>query len=461
MKEIKCPNCGTTVSIDDSVYATILEQVRTGEFNKEIERRMIELKEQYKAKEDSARVISEKEMDKRLSEKDLMLSQLQNELTRLNGIISGFEADKKSALTELESAKAKELSEVLFAKDKIISDLEHQLANSNEAHKVDLLEAKNAVADDVRDKEKRIIELQSELKADKLAALNRENQLREQHKLQLKDKQDEIDRLKDFKLRLSTKMVGETLEQHCSIQFEQAQSMGMYPDATFEKDNTAIEHSKGDFIFRDYINGNEYVSIMFEMKNEMDATASKHRNEDFLDKLDKDRVRKNCEYAVLVSMLEQDSELYNVGIVDKSHRFPKMIVIRPQFFLPVLRLISEGARKGYMERYSLIQELETARNQSMDFAKFEEKINKFRTAFSNNVMAAHKKFTAATEGIDKIIEALEKQITSLRNIKANFEASEQKLLKANEIADEDLTVKKLTRGNPTIRKMIDDAANNY
>ncbi|MDE5656435.1 MAG: DUF2130 domain-containing protein, partial [Muribaculaceae bacterium] len=263
---------------------------------------------------------------------------------------------------------------------------------------------------------------------------------------------------RDCKLRLSTKMVGETLSQHCSVQFAQAQSMGLYPDASFDKDNTAVEHSKGDFIFRDYIDGVEYVSVMFEMKNEMDLTATKHRNDDFLEKLDKDRRLKGCEYAVLVSMLEQGNDLYDAGIVDKSHRYPKMIVIRPQFFLPVLRLISEGARKGFQERHALQKELEAARTQSMDFARFEEKLNRFRTQFSNNVAAAHKKFVAATEGIDKTIEALEKQIKALRDIKANFEASEQKLLKANEIADEDLTVKKLTYGNPTIRKMIQDAA---
>ena len=258
-------------------------------------------------------------------------------------------------------------------------------------------------------------------------------------------------------MRLSTKMVGETLEQHCSIQFAQAQSMGLYPNATFEKDNTAVEHSKGDFIFRDYIDGVECVSVMFEMKNEMDSTSAKHRNDDFLDKLDKDRQRKNCEYAVLVSMLEQGNELYDAGIVDKSHRYPKMIVIRPQFFLPVLRLISEGARRGFVERNALQKELNAARSQSMDFAKFEDKLNRFRTSFNNNITAAHKKFVAATEGIDKTIDALERQIKALRDIKASFEASEQRLLKANELADEDLTVKKLTYGNPTIRKMIDDA----
>ena len=222
-------------------------------------------------------------------------------------------------------------------------------------------------------------------------------------------------------MRLSTKMVGETLEQHCSTLFAQAQSMGSFPYATFEKDNTAVERSKGDFIFRDFADGTEYVSVMFEMKNEMD---------DFLDKLDKDRRRKGCEYAVLVSMLEQGNELYDTGIVDKSHVFPKMLVIRPQFFLPVLRLITQTARNGFGERLALMRELDAARSQSMDFARFEEKINKFKTDFNRNITAAHSKFVAATEGIDKTIE---------------------------ELAEERLTVKKLTYGNPAIRRLIDAA----
>lgn len=421
MKDIKCPNCGTAFQVDDSFYAAILEQVRTSEFNKEINRRIADIKEQFKSKEETVKAITEKSFEHRLSEKDLQLSRMQNEITRLNGIIDGADAAKRSELSTLEAEKAKQLFEAISEKDKLIS------------------------------------KLQTQISADKMTAEKHEGELREQHKLQMADKQAEIERLRDFKLRMSTKMVGETLEQHCAILFEQARCMGMFPEASFEKDNNAVEHSKGDFIFRDFVNGHEYVSIMFEMKNEMDTTASKHRNDDFLEKLDKDRRRKECEYAVLVSMLEQDSELYNAGIVDKSHRFPKMIVIRPQFFMPVLRLISESAKKGFLDKYALVQELEAARNQSLDFAKFEEKINRFRTTFNNNVTAAHKKFVAANEGIDKVIEALEKQIATLRAVKQNFEASEQRLLKANEIADENLTVKKLTYGNPTVRRMIEDA----
>ena len=453
MKDIKCPKCGTVFQVDESDYAAILAQVR----NEELDRRVEELREQFRVKEQSVKLAAEKTFEGKLSQKDQEVSRLQNEITRLTGVISGYEATKKSELSELENKKTKELFDAVNEKDRLISRLEAEIANKDNEHRVAILKERSNGSVEIQKKQQEIVKLQADIESGRLAAENRENQLREQHKLQLQDKQDEIDRLKDFKMRLSTKMVGETLEQHCSIQFAQAQSMGLYPDATFEKDNTAVEHSKGDFIFRDYIDGVECVSVMFEMKNEMDSTSAKHRNDDFLDKLDKDRQRKNCEYAVLVSMLEQGNELYDAGIVDKSHRYPKMIVIRPQFFLPVLRLISEGARRGFVERNALQKELNAARSQSMDFAKFEDKLNRFRTSFNNNITAAHKKFVAATEGIDKTIDALERQIKALRDIKANFEASEQRLLKANELADEDLTVKKLTYGNPTIRKMIDEA----
>lgn len=457
MKEIKCPKCGAVITVDDSAFAAILEQVRNSEFNNEIARRVKELEEQYTTKEEAVRTSAEKDYEKKLSEKDLEMSQLRNELTEKQGIIDGFETAKKLELAELETAKNKEHLEVVSEKDKKIAELESQISKSEETHKIAILEQKSANASELQTKDKRIIELESELKSDKLAAEKRENEIREQNRLALTDKDAEINRLRDFKMRLSTKMVGETLEQHCAIKFEEAQSNGQFPDATFSKDNTAVEGTKGDFIFRDFINGEEYVSIMFEMKNEMDATATKHRNDDFLEKLDKDRQRKKCEYAVLVSMLEQENELYNNGIVDKSHRYPKMIVIRPQFFIPVLRLISECAKKGFLERNGLMKELEAARNQSMDFAKFEEKINRFRQDFSNRVVDAHKKYEAANEGIDKVIESLEKQIKALRQVKANFEASEQKLLKANEMAEEKLTVKKLTQGAPSIRKMIESS----
>ncbi len=452
MKDITCPKCGTVFQVDESDYAAIVAQVRSSEFNEELDRRMAELREQFEARQESIKLQSEKDCQNIISAKDLELGRLNTELVRLKGIVDACEADKKAEFAELESRKDKELFDAVAEKDRHIADLQASLAAKDSEKRLALMEEQSASKEALQLKEQTIIKLKADLESGRLAADNRESQLREQHKQQLDDKQAEIDRLRDFKMRLSTKMVGETLEQHCSVQFAQAQSMGLYPDASFDKDNTAIEHSKGDFIFRDYIDGVEYVSVMFEMKNEMDLTATKHRNDDFLEKLDKDRRLKGCEYAVLVSMLEQGNDLYDAGIVDKSHRYPKMIVIRPQFFLPVLRLISEGARKGFQERHALQKELEAARTQSMDFARFEEKLNRFRTQFSNNVAAAHKKFVAATEGIDKTIEALEKQIKALRDIKANFEASELKLLKANDIAEEDLTVKNSPTATPPYAK---------
>lgn len=458
MKEIICPNCGTTFQVDESVYSAILQQVRSKEFEQELSRRVKELENQFVAKEEVVRTKTEQTYDKMISDKNMELSKLQNEVDRLNGIIGGFEETKKSELDRLEFKKEKEFLEALGKKDKKISELENKIVTDENAHKVSILEVRNNVANEIQEKEKRIIELKSELKAGELAAQNRENQLKEAHELQLRDRQAEIERLKDFKLRMSTKMVGETLEQHCSYLFEEAQSQGLYPDAIFTKDNVVIEGAKGDFIFRDFIDGQEYVSIMFEMKNEMDATASKHRNEDFLDKLDKDRHRKNCQYAILVSMLELDNPAYEAGIVDKSHRFPKMLVIRPQFFMQIIRIISERAKEAFRDRRALARQLEEAQTASRDFTKFDEKLNSFKEKIAKNVSDAHKKYVAATQGIDKAIEALEKQIKALRDIKENFEKSENHLAKATEFVDENLTIKKLTYGNPTIKRLIEEAS---
>lgn len=457
MKNIECPNCGTVFQVDDSTYESIVAHVRNRLFNEEIEKRTEQLNEQYKAREETIRIAAERDSDKRVAEYADRISELRGDVSRLSAVIAGYEASKQAEIAQIESQRSRELYDAVSQKDKRIAELSAELSGLDSRYQLKVLEEKSAGQVEMQKKDRQLVELRAELKSDRLAAANREAELRQAHQQQMRDKQDEIDRLKDFRLRLSTKMVGETLEQHCFTLFAQAQSMGLYPEASFDKDNTAVEHSKGDFIFRDYIDGQEYVSVMFEMKNEMDLTAAKHRNDDFLDKLDKDRQRKGCEYAVLVSMLEQGNELYDSGIVDKSHRYPKMLVIRPQFFLPVLRLITEATKKGFLERRVLVGELESARNQGRDFTKFEDRINRFREAFSGNVAAAHKKFKAATDGIDKTIEALEKQIKALREIKANFEASEQKLLRANEMAQEDLTVKKLTHGAPSIRRLIDDA----
>lgn len=467
MKDIKCPKCGTVFQVDESEYAAIAAQVRTAEFDKEISRRMSDAQKQWEATYEAQRLKTEKKYDDQIADKNNALNDLRNEITRLTGIIKNNDAATKSELAQLSSEKDKAMTDAMAEKDralmsavaekdKKIQSLTSKLGEKDNELKIKILEENNRHQQELHTRMAEIESLKSKLENEALAAKDRENQLKDAHRQQLESKQAEIEQLRDFKTRLSTKMVGETLEQHCQTLFEQAQSMGLFVDAYFNKDNTVVDGSKGDFIFRDYVDGNEYVSIMFEMKNEVETTATKHRNDDFLEKLHKDRQRKNCEYAVLVSMLEKENELYNNGIVDKSYKFPKMIVIRPQFFMPVIRLISEAAKKGYQERQHLMSELEAAQSQRLDFTKFEEKINKFRHNFSKGVSAAHNKFQAATEGIDKTIDALEKQIKALRDIKANFQDSEQKLLKANEYADQNLTVKKLTHGLPEIKKQIED-----
>lgn len=460
MKDIICPNCHKQFQVDESTYASIVAQVRGKEFKEEVERRLAEARDQQAVREQSLKMKAEKELETCVGAKDREISSLRTEIAQLKGVIESFDAKKQSEISMLEVKKAKEMFDAVAERERKIAELEKAVSNKDNEYRLKINDIENAGRESVRKVENRVLELQSELNTAKLTATNREAQLREQHKLQLEDKQAEIDRLRDFKMKLSTKMVGETLEQHCSILFAQSQSLGMFSEARFEKDNIAVDGTKGDFVFRDYIDGREYISIMFEMKNEADTTATKHRNEDFFDKLDKDRHKKNCEYAVLVSMLEQGNELYDTGIVDVGFRYPKMLVIRPQFFLTVIRLLTEASRKGFQEKAALLDELKQARDRSLDFTKFEDKINAFRTAFNRNVVAAHKKFEAATEGIDKTIQALEQQIKSLRAIKANFESSEQKLLKANELADENLTIKKLTHGNPSVRRMIIEAREN-
>lgn len=459
MKEIVCPNCHTTFQVDESVYSAILDQVRTKEFNKEVERRIAEIENQHKSREEAIRLKVEKDYEARLAEKNEEISNLKNDRTQLRGEMDSFNSKMKAEMTTLEAAKDKEMTDALSEKDRIISDLNNKISEKEHEIKMKVLETRDECNTDLHEKERKILELQAQIDSERLTAKNKESELQNFHTRELQAKQDEIDRLKDFKLRLSTKMLGETLEQHCYIQFNQAKSFGQFPDATFEKDNTVEEGTKGDFIFRDYVDDKECVSIMFEMKNESDTTATKHKNEHFFDKLNKDREKKNCEFAVLVSMLEQGNELYDAGIVDVSYRYPKMLVIRPQFFLPVLRLISEGARKGYIQNRELVSELEVARNESRDFSKFEERILNFTNTFGKQVKGAREKFKTAYDGIDKVIEGLERQIEQLKKVKSTFETSEQRLLKADTYVEENFTVKKLTHGAPTVRKLIEDAKN--
>ena len=316
-------------------------------------------------------------------------------------------------------------------------------------------QAETQLQQSMADKDREILRIQTEMqkKVDELQAaaelytketeLNIK-QLNEEHRILLEAKQKEVEFYKDLKARMSTKMIGETLEQHCSILFEQTLRAAM-PNAYFEKDNDDTEGSKGDFIFRDFVNGEEYVSIMFEMKNEADTTKKKHKNEHFFEKLDKDRTKKGCEYAVLVSLLEPDNELYNGGIVDVSHRYDKMFVVRPQCFIPIINLIVKANQKTI----EVQRQLAIAKSQSLDVTKFENKLNEFKEKFGKNYLKANEKFNEAIKAIDQTIIQLE-------NIKAALLGSDEQLQKAN-IRAQNLTIKTLTHGNPTMKKLFKDA----
>lgn len=390
MPEIKCPKCGEVFQVDKSGYAEILAQVRTAEFDREISEKERSLK-------------SERE-----------------------------QAVKQARLEEEVRAK-----DTLANKDREILELRHQLESLKTQQK---LAVREAVSEIERERDS----LNSELEIQKQKHINEENTLKEKYEMQLNLKEEEVQRYKDFKLRLSTKMVGESLEQHCENEFNRLR-MTAFPTAYFEKDNDDSKGSKGDYIFREfYADGNEIISIMFEMKNEQDSTSTKKKNEDFFKKLDKDRNTKNCEYAVLVSMLEPESELYNTGIVDVSYQYTKMYVIRPQFFIPIITLLRNAA----MNSMEYKRELAIIQKQELDITKFEENMENFKNGFSRNFRLASDKFEKAVEEIDKIIKRLEKTKEALLS-------SENNLRLANDKA-QDLTIKKLTRGNPTMKAKFDD-----
>ena len=392
MNEIKCPNCGTIFQIDESDYASIVKQVRDSEFNKEINLRD---KEYQKDKENSIKLVQielEKKYSDEINKKELTITNLQNELKLKD---TNQELVLKNALSE---------------KEKEIDVLNNKLENSSNTY------------------------------------LLKEKSLKEQYEDKIKSKDEQIAYYKDFKARQSTKMIGESLEQHCNNEFNKLRPL--FGNVYFEKDNDIKTGSKGDFIFREYDeDGIEVISIMFEMKNEADETSSKHKNEDFLKELDKDRKEKNCEYAVLVSLLEIDNEYYNTGIVDMSHRYPKMYVIRPQFFIPLITLLRGAALNtlGYKKELQIVQ------NQNIDISHFEDNINSFKEGFGRNYRLASEKFKKAIEEIDKSMDHLQK-------IKDALISSENNLRLANNKID-DLTIKKLTSNSPTVAKMFEDEKN--
>ena len=422
MKDIKCPKCGTVFSLDEAEYASIANQVKNAEFQEEIERRMNELRKQHEAEQKVSNAQAEQLRQRDLSQKEIELSRKDNEIETLKQSLKNMESQKatdlKLALTEQQAQWQHDLQE----KDAAIAELKNQA----------LLSQKEA-------------ELTQSNMKEKYENLLKQNT--EQFEQKLKAADEQVAFYKDFKAHQSTKMIGESLERYCSNLYETTLRTVM-PEAEFGKDNDTSEGTKGDFIFRARENGVEYLSIMFEMKNEADDTENKHKNDDFLKKLDSDRKKKGCEYAVLVSMLEPDNELYNNGIVDKTHLYEKMYVIRPQFFIPMITLLVQTSKKSYQAK----QELELVRQKDADVTMFESKLEDFKTRFLRHYETAVKKHADAIDFIDDTIKKLQK-------VKEALEGSDKNLTLAEKDAEE-LTIRKLTYKNPTMKAKFEEARSN-
>lgn len=453
MHEIICPHCGKAFKIDEAGYSDILKQVRDSEFEKQLHERL-ELAEQDKKNTvELAQAKIASEMQKDAAAKDAEIQQLKARLdagevaTKLavSVALSAVEKERDALVNELEQARqhkqaaselaeaklASELQKAAVTKDAEIQSLKAKIESVELVQKLAITEAVSAV-------EKERDELKSDLDRTALEKQLAEKLLKDKYETQIKDRDDTIDRLRDMKARLSTKMVGETLEQHCETEFNRIRATA-FPRAYFEKDNDARTGSKGDYIFRDGDEaGTEIVSIMFEMKNETDSTATKNKNEDFLKELDKDRTEKGCEYAVLVSLLEPENELYNTGIVDVFHRYPKMYVVRPQFFLPIITLLRNAA----MNSLKYKSELALVKAQNIDITNFETELDSFKGAFAKNYDLASRRFQTAIDEIDKSIDHLQKTKEALLGTDRNLRLANDKA--------QDVTIKKLTRGNPTM-----------
>lgn len=425
MNELKCPNCGTVFQIDEQDYESIVKQIRDKEFEKEITIREAQFRNDKEQALKLAEAKAEKDLADELNKKELEIASLKNEL--------------KLKETETENRLEKKYSEELNRKVVEITELKNEI-------KLKDTEKELALKDIVNEKDKEIDFLNTRLESNKNEFLVKEQSLKDKYEEKIKDKDEQIAYYKDFKARQSTKMIGESLEQHCNNEFNKLRPL--FKNVYFEKDNDARTGSKGDFIFRETDDdGTEIISIMFEMKNEADETATKHKNEDFFKELDKDRKEKNCEYAVLVSLLEIDNDYYNNGIVDVSHKYEKMYVVRPQFFLPIITLLRSAAMNslGYKKQLEIVQ------NQNIDISRFEENMNNFKDAFGRNYRLASEKFRKAIDEIDKTIDHLQKTKEALLS-------SENNLRLANNKA-EDLSIKKLTSGNPTMQQMFEELKN--
>ena len=401
MNEIKCPNCGKVFQVDEAGYAAIVSQVRNEQFDQELSARTASLR---------------REMD----------------------------AAREKQLAELSAARDRQLADLSAARERDLFEKDQEILRLKESARSADTREQLAVQTAVQQKETEIVSLRDQIRLEKQAAEIREQGLKEAHKTEVARLEAEVEQYRDFKMRQSTKMIGESLEQHCLISFNQVRMMA-FPRAYFEKDNEVVEGTKGDFVYREETEDElPLLSILFEMKNEADATEKKHKNEDFIDKLDKDRKKKNCEYAVLVSMLEPDSDLYNAGIVTE-YRYEKMFIIRPQFFIPLISLLRNAALSGIQAR----RELELVRRQNLDVQQFDQALLEFRDKFGKNYQIAQSHFEKAISEIDETIKHLEK-------VKESLTKSGNQLRLANDKA-QDLTIKKLTKGNPTMRDKFEEA----
>ena len=433
MKELKCPKCGNVFQVDEADYASIVSQVKNAEFEAEIQHRLAEMNKRLTAEQQLATSRTEQSFQAQLSKKDLLLGEKDTEIEHL-----------KMQLQNIESKKQSELTLALAEKDQTIAQLNSTIAQNNDKLQLAVMEERNKAQQSMQKKETELSQLRTALELEKREAKIHESALVKRHEDELRMKQEQVDYYKDLKTRMSTKMVGETLEQHCSIEFEQY-IRPMMPNAYFDKDNDAADGTKGDFIFRDSEDGTEYISIMFEMKNEMDTTATKHKNDDFLKKLDEDRRKKGCEFAVLVSLLEADNDLYNNGIVNKNHLYPKMYVIRPQFFVPFINLLVQASRKSLEYK----KQLALAQSKEVDVTNFEQKIEDFKSKFGRHYQLASNKFEAAIKDIDATIAKLQK-------VRDELLGSENNLRLANQDT-ENLTIRKLTYNNPTMKAKFEEA----
>ena len=459
MHDISCPNCGKAFKIDETGYADILKQIRDHAFEAQLtERLALAEKEKYDALElVKSEMLREAQIISATKASELQSMQAQLDAAEaaktaaVNAALNNVQRERDAALHELDAVKREKDNALKLAE--LNQSRALQEANGKKEQEIQALksvidshatEKQLAVTQAIRDIEKKRSELSNQLERATLEKQLSEQALKDKYETQIKDRDDAIDRLKDMKARLSTKMLGETLEQHCETAFNQIRATA-FPRAYFEKDNDARSGSKGDYVFRDTDDaGTEIVSIMFEMKNEADTTATKKRNEDFFKELDRDRNEKNCEYAVLVSMLESESELYNTGIVDVSHRYPKMYVIRPQFFLPLITLLRNAA----MNALAYKSELALVKAQHVDITNFEEDLDSFKSAFAKNYDLASRKFQTAIDEIDKSIDHLQKTKDALLGTDRNLRLANNKA--------QDVTIKKLTRKNPTMAEKFNN-----